>query len=42
MKYSYETKFSSVGDKAILLDFLEKYLPDGYSIHVNPIIGFVP
>jgi len=41
MKYSYETEFSSVSDKAIPLDFLEKYLPDGDSIHVNPITGFV-
>ena len=41
MKYSYETEFSSVSDKAIPLDFLEKYLPTGDSIHVNPITGFV-
>jgi 2-polyprenyl-3-methyl-5-hydroxy-6-metoxy-1,4-benzoquinol methylase len=41
MKYTYETEFSSVSDKAIPLDFLEKYLPTGDSIHVNPITGFV-
>jgi ubiquinone/menaquinone biosynthesis C-methylase UbiE len=41
MKYTYETEFSSVSDKAIPLDFLEKYLPPGDSIHVNPITGFV-
>ena len=41
MKYTYETEFSSVSDNAIPLDFLEKYLPPGDSIHVNPITGFV-
>ncbi len=41
MKYSYETEFSSVSDEAIQLDFLEKYLPTGDSIHVNPVTGFV-
>lgn len=41
MKYSYETEFSSVSDKAIHLDFLEKYLPDGDKIYVNPVTGFV-
>jgi 2-polyprenyl-3-methyl-5-hydroxy-6-metoxy-1,4-benzoquinol methylase len=41
MKYTYETEFSSVSDKAIPLDFLKKYLPPGDSIHVNPITGFV-
>ena len=41
MKYSYETEFSSVSDKAIHLDFLENYLPVGDSIYVNPVTGFV-
>lgn len=41
MKYSYEAEFSSVSDKAIHLDFLEKYLPAGDSIYVNPVTGFV-
>ena len=41
MKYSYETEFLSVSDKAIPLDFLEKYLPAGDLIYVNPITGFV-
>ena len=41
MKYSYETEFSSVSDEAIHLDFLEKYLPAGDSIYVNPVTGFV-
>jgi hypothetical protein len=41
MKYHWETEFSQVSDKAIPLDFLEKYLPTGDSIHVNPITGFV-
>jgi ubiquinone/menaquinone biosynthesis C-methylase UbiE len=41
MKYIYEDEFSTVSDNAIPLDFLEKYLPSGDSIHVNPITGFV-
>jgi 2-polyprenyl-3-methyl-5-hydroxy-6-metoxy-1,4-benzoquinol methylase len=41
MKYDYETEFSLVSEKAIRLDFLQKYLPDGDSIHVNPMTGFV-
>ena len=41
MNYSYETEFSSVSSKAIHLDFLEKYLPAGDSIYVNPVTGFV-
>jgi len=41
MKYIYEAEFSTVSDNAIHLDFLEKYLPPGDSIHVNPITGFV-
>jgi len=41
MKYSYEAEFSSVSDKAIHLDFLEKYLPADDSIYVNPVTGFV-
>jgi ubiquinone/menaquinone biosynthesis C-methylase UbiE len=41
MKYGYETEFLSVSDEAIPLDFLEKYLPAGDSIHVNPVTGFV-
>lgn len=41
MKYSYETEFSLVSNKAIQLDFLEKYLPKGDSIYVNPVTGFV-
>jgi ubiquinone/menaquinone biosynthesis C-methylase UbiE len=41
MKYTYEAEFSTVSDNAIHLDFLEKYLPSGDSIHVNPITGFV-
>jgi ubiquinone/menaquinone biosynthesis C-methylase UbiE len=41
MKYHWENEFSQVSDKAIPLDFLEKYLPTGDSVHVNPITGFV-
>ena len=41
MKFDYENEFLSVSDKAIHLDFLQKYLPDGDSIHVNPMTGFV-
>ena len=41
MNYSYEAEFSSVSNKAIHLDFLEKYLPAGDSIYVNPVTGFV-
>ena len=41
MNYSYEAEFSSVSNEAIQLDFLEKYLPAGDSIYVNPVTGFV-
>jgi len=41
MNYSYEAEFSSVSNKAIHLDFLEKYLPAGDPIYVNPVTGFV-
>jgi len=41
MNYSYEAEFSSVSNEAIKLDFLEKYLPAGDSIYVNPVTGFV-
>ena len=41
MNYSYEAEFSSVSDKAIHLDFLEKYLPAGHSNYVNPFTEFV-
>jgi len=41
MNHSYEVEFSSVSNEAIHLDFLEKYLPAGDSIYVNPVTGFV-
>ena len=41
MNYSYEAEFSSVSNEAIHLDFLQKYLPAGDSIYVNPVTGFV-
>jgi hypothetical protein len=34
-------EFSSISEKAIKLDFLSKYLPEGDEIFVNPTTGFV-
>jgi hypothetical protein len=41
MTLDYIREFSSISKKAIKLDFLSKYLPEGDEIFVNPTTGFV-
>jgi hypothetical protein len=41
MTLDYIREFSSISEKAIKLDFLSKYLPEGDEIFVNPTTGFV-
>jgi hypothetical protein len=41
MTLDYIREFSLISEKAIKLDFLSKYLPEGDEIFVNPTTGFV-